>query len=265
MSIAHQTSASVSVLALPALPCLVAVLDPLDAETVGPVGPAAGAVRVLSPRAATLVHVAGGPVLLLAPGAHLTVPLALGRQLGVLSARPPLVADVAGPPGDGAGHRAPSLWSSADHAVRSLIGYLGDPALQEGAAARGAGLLTELLVPLDPRELELPRPADGLVSRVVEEIWASPAGAHDAEAVAARHRMSPRSLARVSQRSFGLSYVALRARVRLHRSAYEIARGRSVSAVAATVGYRSAASYGAAFRAATGLSPGSFAGSFAAE
>ncbi|GAA1504811.1 helix-turn-helix domain-containing protein [Nocardioides humi] len=80
---------------------------------------------------------------------------------------------------------------------------------------------------------------------------------HPADADDALAR-SPRSLTRLVQGDVGLSFVALRARVRLHRSTYEIARGRPLAGVASAVGYRSPASYGAAFRAATGLSPGCF-------
>ncbi len=111
--------------------------------------------------------------------------------------------------------------------------------------ARAPGLPFGVPVPRDARLL---RVADGLRADLASprrlEDWAAEAGA------------SPRTLERLFLAETGMGFARWRQRLRLAEAAARLARGETPARAAAAVGYASAPAFGAAFRAAFGITPG---------
>jgi AraC-like DNA-binding protein len=99
-----------------------------------------------------------------------------------------------------------------------------------------------------PRDVRLLRVADGLRADLASprrlEDWAAEAGA------------SPRTLERLFLAETGMGFARWRQRLRLAEAAARLARGETPARAAAAVGYASAPAFGAAFRAAFGITPG---------
>jgi AraC-like DNA-binding protein len=100
----------------------------------------------------------------------------------------------------------------------------------------------------EPRDARLCRVAAGLRADLASprrlEDWAVAAGA------------SPRTLERLFLAETGMGFARWRQRLRLAEAAARLARGEPPARAAAAVGYASAPAFGAAFRAAFGITPG---------
>jgi AraC-like DNA-binding protein/mannose-6-phosphate isomerase-like protein (cupin superfamily) len=90
----------------------------------------------------------------------------------------------------------------------------------------------------------VPEPRADLASPRRLEDWATEAGA------------SPRTLERLFLAETGMGFARWRQRLRLAEAAARLARGETPARAAAAVGYASAPAFGAAFRAAFGITPG---------
>lgn len=107
--------------------------------------------------------------------------------------------------------------------------------------------------------LALPLPADPRLRRVTSQIDDDPGDCRPVEAWAALAAMSPRTFIRRFAAETGLPFSAWRQRARLLAAQERLARGESVTTVAAAVGYDSLGAFSTAFRLLTGYSPRSYA------
>jgi AraC-like DNA-binding protein len=104
--------------------------------------------------------------------------------------------------------------------------------------------------------LALPTASDPRLRRVTELLRADPADRRDLDALADPAGASARTLARLFRRETGMSFDQWRRHLRLTTGLAMLATGRSPKAVAAACGYASVPAFGAAFRAAFGVTPG---------
>jgi len=108
--------------------------------------------------------------------------------------------------------------------------------------------------------LGVPAPRDARLRRLAEALQADPASDLSLERWAAACGASPRTLTRLFRRETGMSFGRWRQAVRLAEAAALLAQGVPAARAAAAVGYASAPAFGAAFRAALGVTPGEVSG-----
>lgn len=113
--------------------------------------------------------------------------------------------------------------------------------------------------PALPR-LGVPAPRDPRLRRLAEALQADPASDLSLERWAGTCGASPRTLTRLFRRETGMSFGRWRQAVRLAEAAALLSQGVPPARAAAAVGYASAPAFGAAFRAALGVTPGELSG-----
>jgi len=101
----------------------------------------------------------------------------------------------------------------------------------------------------------VPEPREPRLARLAAALRADLACPDPLEAWAERIGASPRSLSRLFRAETGLSFGAWRQALRLSEAAALLAQGATPARAAAAVGYLSAPAFGAAFRAAFGITP----------
>ncbi len=102
----------------------------------------------------------------------------------------------------------------------------------------------------------VPEPRDARLARVAAGLRADPASPRRLEEWAEEAGASPRTLERLFLAETGMGFARWRQRLRLSEAAARLARGEAPARAAAAVGYASAPAFGAAFRAAFGITPG---------
>lgn len=146
--------------------------------------------------------------------------------------------------------------------LRELILAACAEPLEWEEAGRGGHLAALILdeiarAPLLP--FGVPEPRDPRLKRVTAALRAEPARALRLEEWAGLAGASPRTLERLFLAETGMGFARWRQRLRLSEAAARLARGEPPARAAAAVGYASAPAFGAAFRAAFGITPGSAA------
>lgn len=106
----------------------------------------------------------------------------------------------------------------------------------------------------------LPVPRDARLRRLSDRLRAQPDDSRDLDAWAADVGASVRTLARLFRRETGMSFRQWRRQLRLTEAAAHLAAGVPPARTAARVGYASAPAFGAALRAAFGVTPGQLRG-----
>lgn len=101
----------------------------------------------------------------------------------------------------------------------------------------------------------VPEPREPRLARLSAALRAEPACPLSLEEWAARIGASPRSLSRLFRAETGLSFGAWRQQLRLAEAAALLAQGVAPARAGSAVGYASAPAFGAAFRAAFGVTP----------
>jgi AraC-like DNA-binding protein len=142
--------------------------------------------------------------------------------------------------------------------LRELIPHLEDSSLAQPARLRAEAVLFDLLAPLAVASIDVRLPADERARRVAEALLADPGDGRTLHAWGRQVGASSRTLARAFLSETGLSFGRWRTLARLQAAVLELAEGLPVSLVADSVGYRTASSFVAAFRAHTGVTPGRY-------
>jgi AraC-like DNA-binding protein len=106
------------------------------------------------------------------------------------------------------------------------------------------------------RPIALPACRDPRLQRVAEALLSDPADPRGLEAFADSAGASARTLARLFRRDTGMSFQAWRRQLRLTEALALLTQGSSPARAAAAIGYESGPAFGAAFRAAFGITPG---------
>jgi len=101
----------------------------------------------------------------------------------------------------------------------------------------------------------VPEPREPRLARLAAALRADPALPFSLEEWAARIGASPRGLSRLFRAETGLSFGTWRQQLRLSEAAALLAQGVPPARAGAAVGYASAPAFGAAFRAAFGITP----------
>lgn len=121
--------------------------------------------------------------------------------------------------------------------------------------ARLASVLIDQVRATDHTSVDLPYPTDTRALRLANLLRADPANRQPLAALARQVGSSPRTIERLFQTEAGLSFGRWRQRQRLLTALEQLAYGESVTNVALDVGYESASSFVAAFKAVFGTTP----------
>jgi AraC-like DNA-binding protein len=143
--------------------------------------------------------------------------------------------------------------------LRELILAACAEPLEWDEAGRGghlAALIAEEVARAPRLPLGVPALRDARLRRLAEALAADPASDLSLEEWAARCGASARTLARLFQTETGMGFARWRQTLRLTEAAALLAQGATPARAAAAVGYASAPAFGAAFRAAFGITPG---------
>lgn len=159
--------------------------------------------------------------------------------------------------------RCPITWTEPTcFAVGSLLGeiiaHLHDIAPDHHSRPAAEALMFELLTPLPSHHIHVTMPTDARARAIAEALVARPADRRDLTAWAGHVHASVRTLSRLFRSETGLSFSTWRAQVRIRAAISMLADGTSVNATARAVGYRKPSAFIAAFRRATGHTPGTY-------
>jgi AraC-like DNA-binding protein/mannose-6-phosphate isomerase-like protein (cupin superfamily) len=125
-----------------------------------------------------------------------------------------------------------------------------------GRGGHIAALIVEEIARAPSLPLGVPAVRDPRLARLAAALAADPASPLTLEDWAVRCGASARTLARLFRRDAGMGFARWRQQLRLVEGAALLAQGVPPARAAAAVGYASAPAFGAAFRAAFGLTPG---------
>ncbi|MEW2359790.1 AraC family transcriptional regulator [Spirillospora sp. NPDC029432] len=141
--------------------------------------------------------------------------------------------------------------------LRLLLERLGDTALPAASRALTEAMVLDVLTP-SARELLVRMPVSDLLRPIADAVRAAPGDRRTLADWASHLGVSPRTITRAFNAETGTSFARWVAAVRARHAVELLGRGWEIDAVAEEVGYRSASAFGAAFRRATGLTPGTF-------
>jgi AraC-like DNA-binding protein len=166
------------------------------------------------------------------------------------------VAPAAGPAGE--------RWSRShalevDTLTTELVARLARQDLDDHHRGRCAALLTDLLEQTPVSGTSLPMPRDERAARVAAALLDDPADPRELADWADELGVSTRTLSRAFRAGTSLTFGDWRTRARVAASLTALREGESVSALGERVGYASASSFIAAFRAVVGTTPGEYA------
>ena len=143
--------------------------------------------------------------------------------------------------------------------LRELILAACAEPLEWDEAGRGghlAALILDEIARAPSLPFGVPEPRDARLLRIAHGLRADLASPRTLDHWAAEAGASPRTLERLFVAETGMGFARWRQRLRLSEAAARLARGETPARAAAAVGYASAPAFGAAFRAAFGMTPG---------
>jgi AraC-like DNA-binding protein len=127
---------------------------------------------------------------------------------------------------------------------------------ESGRGGHLAALILEEILRAPRLSIAVPQPRDPRLQRLATALAADPASALTLDDWALRCGASPRTLRRLFRAETGMGFARWRQALRLAEAAALLAAGSTPARAAAAVGYDSAPAFGAAFRAAFGVTPG---------
>ncbi|MGX9966521.1 helix-turn-helix domain-containing protein [Roseomonas sp. F4] len=130
----------------------------------------------------------------------------------------------------------------------------------QGRGGHLAALILDEIARAPALPFRVPEPQDPRLKRLAAALRTDPASTRTLEDWAELAGASPRTLERRFRAETGLSFARWRQTLRLTEAAARLAGGEPPARAAAAVGYASAPAFGAAFRAAFGITPGAARG-----
>jgi AraC-like DNA-binding protein len=127
---------------------------------------------------------------------------------------------------------------------------------EEGPVQHVVALARHEISRAPTRPISVPACNDPRLRRVTEALLANPADPRGLDAFAMMAGASSRTLARLFRRETGMSFHAWRRQLRLTEALALLSQGTPPARAAAAVGYGTSPSFGAAFRAVFGMTPG---------
>jgi AraC-like DNA-binding protein len=144
-----------------------------------------------------------------------------------------------------------------DALLRRAVAYGNDyPA--DGPEVRLARVMLDELAALEVAPLLLPVSTEPRLARLMARLVADPGSALGLKELARETGASERTLARLFARETGMSFIQWKMRLRLIASIERLARGATVTDVAANLGYATTSSFIYMFRKQLGVSPGRY-------
>lgn len=140
--------------------------------------------------------------------------------------------------------------------LRDLLMHLADGSIDDEHRHRTEEVFLDLLQPASSVTTVLPSPLDPCALEVARALRADPSNDDTLAAWGRRVGCSARTLARRFHAETGLTFRDWRAQVRLRAALDHLADGVPPSTVAGLVGYHTTSAFVAAFRRATGETPG---------
>jgi AraC-like DNA-binding protein len=134
----------------------------------------------------------------------------------------------------------------------------GNDYAPDGPAARLARVTLDELAAMKPAPLLVPMSKDARLARVMARLIEEPALQDSLAQMAKDAGASPRTLARLFQDETGMTFTQWKTRLLLIESIERLARGATVTQVAADLGYSSTSSFVYMFRCNLGVSPGRY-------
>ncbi len=131
-------------------------------------------------------------------------------------------------------------------------------ALDPPARHRDERVLLDVLAPVRMTVISVPIPADPRARAVADAVLGDPADDRTFAELGRDAGASSRTLLRIFVRETGLAFSTWRTHARLQVATGMLADGRTVSQAAYAVGYSTPSAFVAAFRRATGETPGSY-------
>jgi len=156
------------------------------------------------------------------------------------------------------GEAAPAVLSVSGLLRELILAACAEP-LEWDEAGRGghlAALIAEEVARAPRLPFGVPALRDPRLRRLAEALGSDPASDLSLEQWAERCGASARTLARLFRAETGMGFARWRQALRLTEAAALLGQGASPARAAAAVGYASAPAFGAAFRAAFGITPG---------
>lgn len=156
------------------------------------------------------------------------------------------------------GEAAPAVLGVSALLRELILAACAEP-LEWDEAGRGghlAALIAEEVARAPRLPFGVPALRDARLRRLAEALAAAPASDLSLEDWATHCGASGRTLARLFRAETGMGFARWRQTLRLTEAAALLAQGASPARAAAAVGYASAPAFGAAFRAAFGITPG---------
>lgn len=139
-----------------------------------------------------------------------------------------------------------------------LVHHLRDLDRPRSERALSHQLLTTLLEGASTRSDALAVPRDQRALLVAEAVLANPADTRTLDELARSVYISARTLTRIFVTETGLPFGKWRSKARLDHSLVLLAKGLSVEAVAAAVGYTTTSAFIEAFKITSGSTPGAY-------
>jgi AraC-like DNA-binding protein len=207
--------------------------------------------------AGTLTVLTEGATWVLPPTRALWIPAGLPHETGA-SGRATMRSVYMPPALSPASWTAPTV-VAASTLLGEVITYLSGE-LAPGPRSRAEALLSDLLTPVASTVLTVRFPADPIAGPVARALRGNPA---DQRTLAAWGRVvgaSERTLARAFVNGTGLPFGRWRTLLRIQAALPLLAAGEAAGRVANRVGYETSSAFTAAFRRATGVTPGAYFG-----
>jgi len=141
--------------------------------------------------------------------------------------------------------------------LRLLLQRLADDRLSESSRRITEAAVMDNLVPAE-HEIIVQAPRSGLLQPLVEAVYANPGDSRTLADWASALGVSPRTLTRAFQSDTGQGFTQWLAAVRTQHAVTQLLAGEDTEWIAERLGYRSLSAFGAAFKRATGMTPGVF-------
>ncbi|WP_230686303.1 helix-turn-helix transcriptional regulator [Catellatospora vulcania] len=159
--------------------------------------------------------------------------------------------------------RCPITWTEptgvpVGRLLHELVVHLHQVGPEHPSRPHAEALVFALLTPLPAHHIQISMPTDPRVAAVAERLIADPADPRELAAWADHVHTSVRTLSRLFLSETGLSFARWRTQVRVRAAIQLLADGTTVDSVARAVGYRKTSAFIAAFRRATGHTPGTY-------
>ncbi|MGQ0678346.1 MAG: helix-turn-helix domain-containing protein [Actinomycetota bacterium] len=142
--------------------------------------------------------------------------------------------------------------------ARELLELLSDSELVGPIRERAESLLLDLMRPVSIASISLPMPVDPRALRVARHLAAHPSDSLGLQGWGQKVGASGRTLSRLFVDETGLTFSQWRTTARMRAALGRLAAGDPIKAIASDAGYSTPSAFIAAFRRATGQTPGKY-------